>query len=279
MRPMLSLTATAAALVLALGSGALPEDGVWLYRESDPDYRALGVPDSVRLDPDRPRRLVILRGGRVVLDRGLRDEVRPVTNPTPGLEEMLETAELASDHSAAVVHTVLARSDAEAPEGVRVLATRLSWVEPEHPEGRWSVTLEAGRLLRLARVLPRRRGALVSTARDARAPGDLRWYEPSGRLRWEIREDEAGVRTIQLTSLGAFAAVELVYPERPGGPQRGLLVLDLLADRRWSYAWRYGDEREPLVYALDDTGRLELTLADGVYVYDRTGRILEQRRR
>ena len=79
---------------------------------------------------------------------------------------------------------------------------------------------------------------------------------------------------IDSASHGEFVAVDLAYPDRPGLPHRGVLVLDLARDSRWTFAWRYGDDDEPVSWKLQDTGVLEVTTPSHVKRFDRKGKAL-----
>jgi hypothetical protein len=79
------------------------------------------------------------------------------------------------------------------------------------------------------------------------------------------------VTDLTATSNGAFLGVSLAYPERPGLPQMGILVLDLLRGTRWTYSWSYGEAGDPLSWTLEDSGVLEVKVPGKIVRYDRNG--------
>ena len=265
-------------------------DAVVLLATSDPEYARLRLPADSKLVPEASSRLVVFRDGAPLLDRGLRDErvfVSPAGGDTPNVEKgYVEDAEISADGRVAVIVSTSYRRPLTSPsaggqprEAPVKAETELTWIDPEHPRGLWSVTLEDGRWAKKAIPLSGKRGVAVSTCRDMDAPADLRYFGPDGAELFHMREEESSVVNMVATSYGAFLAADLVFPPRPGVPDRGILVLDLLKGTRWTYTWSYGKEGEPISWNLEETGILEIKTPGQVFRYDRNGKILGTSRR
>lgn len=261
--------------------------GVRLFTRDDPEYLRLESPSEIQIAPEARSHLVVFRAGTPVLDRGMRRERRAVAPPRGGAgswmeEGVLEEAQVSADGRLAVVistryrravETKRGEADSDTPSASR---TELTWIDAEHPSGRWTVALEEGRWVRKVIPLPMKRAIAVSTFLGPDDPADLRLYEPGGREVLRMSEDEASVADMTATSLGGFLAVDLKFPPRRGMPDRGLVVLDLLHGTRWTYAWSYGGEGEPVSWHLEDTGILEVKIPGASLRYDRNGKLLER---
>jgi hypothetical protein len=152
----------------------------------------------------------------------------------------------------------------------------LTLIEPGHPEGLWSVTLEDGLWVKSVVPLPRAAGVAVSTHATMDGPADLRLYGPDGDLLYRMADRGASTIGLRATGNGAFLAADVAYSGKAEGPDRGILVLDLLQGTRWTYAWSYGKESEPLSWDLQETGILEIRTASSTVRYDRNGKPLRK---
>lgn len=283
--PFLPYVALLAALSAAASVPPPAADVVRVLPADSPEYLQLAIPDSVRVAPDAASRLVLFRGGVPVLDRGLAIDVQVVPQPAgSGAAKVeqgyVENAEVSLDGRFAVLlatrykKTIGFRDEVET-EG----KSELTWFEPAHPKGLWSVTLENGVWVKRVLLLSARHGVAVSTITDLNGPADLRLFGPEGIETMRLRREDGSVVDMRTTSHGVFLAVDLAYPERGGLPDRGVLVLDLLHGTRWTYTWRYGEEHEPMSWNLADTGILEVSTADGLRVFDRNGKPLRASRK
>jgi len=286
----LSLGAARAAEPPAAASSGAPQtetaalDRVGLFVAGQPDYAALQLDAAGRTSPDAPYRLVVIHGGRPVLDFGLRNERKLVpAGEGPGEktfeEGIIDNAEVAPDgRSAAILSTQYRRpaeDGAQSPDGSEpprpVGTSVVSWVDAKRPEARFSVKVEAGRWVKELLPLAAGAGLALSTTRGLGAPADFELYGPDGREVFRTGEAEGSVTDVTATSNGAFLAVSLAYPERPGLPEMGILVLDLLRGTRWTYTWSYGEAGDPISWSLEDSGVLEVKVPGKIVRYDRNG--------
>jgi hypothetical protein len=266
-------------------------DHVEFYVQGQPEYARLRVEPGHRTAPDAPDRLVVFHGGRPVLDLGLRDEQRLVPASGAQTEETLEEgivekAEIAPDgRSAAILSTRYRRAagaetlppDSQEPPRPTGTTT-LTFVDARHPDARFNVSVENGRWVKEVLPLSAAHGLAVSTTRGIDAPADLEIFGPDGHETFRAPETEASVKGLTATNNGAFLAADLAYPERPGLPQRGILVLDLLQGTRWTFTWSYGTDGEPTSWSLDESGVLEVRLPGRIVRYDRNGVPIDSRR-
>ncbi len=257
-------------------------DIVRLFSADDPEYQSLDIPDARRVASEAVRRLVVFRGGAPVSDRGLGNEKRVVerassANAASEYEDgFVEDAEVSLDGRFALVLSTRYRKPVDPGTGVETKGkTDLTWIDPAHPEGLWSVSLERERWVKKVLLLSPKHGVAISTLTDPNGPADLRLYGPEGREMLRLKGEEASVVDMTTTSQGAFLAVDLAYPDRPALPNRGVLVLDLLHGTRWTYTWSYGKDGEPLSWSLADTGILEVKTPGGTRCFDRNGKPLK----
>lgn len=261
----------------------IPSNGVRLFESNDPDYLSLGIPGDRRIAPQAGSRLVVFRDGAPVLDRGLRvekwlAEADGASKP-PVEEGAADDAVVAPDGRFAVLASTRFRRVAsppgrpsEAPGKARGV-TELVWIDPAHPEGRWTTPLENGRWIQTIVPLSPVRGVAVSTLADPDDPdADFRIYGPDGKESMRIPETEGVTAEIASASHGGFVAVDLLFPDRIGLPNRGVTVLDLTYGTRWTYTWTYGSDGEPTSWRLDDMGILEVTTPESVRSFDRNGK-------
>lgn len=257
-------------------------DRVALYADGDPGYASLDIPPAAHVFPGAISRLVVFHDGKCVLDRGLRDERKAgVAGTGRALEEtgFVEEAVVAPDGLSALLRTLHYEDRVElepgggAPRQDRFRGrVSLTWIDPLSPGGRWSTSLPPGRFVKESLALPLQLGAAVITTDAEGARGDFRLYGSDGTPRLAVPADEAESIGLTPTNSGAFVAVELAYPDRPGVPERAILVLDVLQGTRWYYTWSYGSDAEPLSWSIDDTGILVVRTPGGEKRFDRTGR-------
>ncbi|MBZ5637326.1 MAG: hypothetical protein LAO51_01065 [Acidobacteriia bacterium] len=259
-------------------------DRIALYVSGQPEYGRLRVDPRNRTAPDAPDRLVVFHGDEPVLDIGLRNESRlvhsdPSSDDGPMEEGVAESAEIApDDRSAAILSTRYRRASADEirPPGSKeppppTGATTLTLVNARQPDARFSVSIEDGRWVKEVLPLAAENGLAVSTTTGLDAPADLRIFGADGKESFRVSEVEASVKDLSATNNGAFVAADLAYPARPGLPERGVLVLDLLQGTRWTYTWSYGADGEPVSWALEESGVLEVRLPGRILRFDRNG--------
>lgn len=259
--------------------------GVRIFSKSDGEYASLSIPARAQLFPEADERLVVFRDGAPVFDRGLRVSTQvtgTIRDAAGELEEgVAEDAVVSADAQFALLATTHFRRPAlksgeprETPRRATGV-TELIWIDADHPQGLWTVPLENGRWIKSIVPLAPRRGVAVSTVADPdEADADMRILGPEGMELLRIRETEGSTTQLVTTPLGAFLAVDLLYPDRLGMPNEGITVLDLTYDTRWTYTWTYGDDAEPLSWKLDDTGVLQVTTPAAVRSFDRKGKPL-----
>lgn len=270
----------AAAASFAATAGDTNPDRIVLLTDSESSYGPIARADIPRSYAQATLRLVVFRAGVPVRDHGLREESRivPPGPGSPAREELRsDSAIVATDGRSAILVRTDASRPVVGPEPAEVPVevagrTELTWIDPEHPEGRWSMRVSEGRWVREIVVLPNGFGAAVSTVRDLGEPADLTVVSADGETVFRQDELEASVGAITATSNGAFLAVDLAFPARPGLPDRGVLVFDLLAGGHWTYAWSYGSEQEPSGWEIEDTGILVVEIGGVSRRYDRFGR-------
>jgi hypothetical protein len=216
-----------------------------------------------------------------VLDRGVLSETHQ--DPSGKAEVVqesgvVETAWVAADGRGALVATLRYRDRVRLGEGPApagdddfVGTTTLTWIEPSFPEGRFEVALEPGRIVRDAVALPLGFGVALSTQVYDAPVGDFRLYDLDGRVTMRVPEDEASTANIVAPNAGGFVAVDLALAARRGLPDRAVRVYDLMRGTSWDYAWSYGSPEEPVAWALDDAGVLELRFPGAARRYDRGG--------
>ena len=260
-------------------------DRIVLVDSGDRGYALLDVPEAVRVHAGAKLRLVVLRAGEPVADRGLRDRrtVEPLGDErgARGYRErsLVENAYIAADGRSAVVVRNESETVQERGGDVRLVAgsSTLDWIDLEHPEGRWNLSLDGDRIIRLAYPLSGSRGVAVMASRAGEFGGDFGVYDPAGVRFVHFGGLEGTPRELRPTAHDAFLAVELAFASRPGFPDQGVVVVDLLRRAHWTYAWWYGTDREPTSWEIADTGVLTLRFAERTASYDRFGHELEDR--
>jgi len=266
-----------------------PRDGVRVYRSDDPTYKKLESKEPNRALPEAVSRLVVMHDGAMVLDRGLKNDSWTVeTGGRVGgsrVEGVVEDAAVADDGSFAVVLTTTYRrppqskadKTKELPPPVGV--SEMAWIDPLHPDGKWTQVLEQGRWAKQILPLSFTQGVAVSTIQALDGPADLRILGPDGKSRLRLDEAEGSVLSLDAASHGVFLAVDIAYPDRQQLPHRGVVVLDLVHGTRWAYQWRYGSDEEAVKWQLDDSGVLEVTTPVHVRRFDREGKPLSTTKR
>jgi hypothetical protein len=263
---------------------APPPDRIAPFVTGEEEYARLRVEPGSRIAPEAADRLVVFQGGRPVLDLGLRNEYHLVPGSQAPTEEVfeegiVEIAEIAPDGRSAVILSTRYRRPADEGAATPELGEKpqpqgesvLTWVDAKRPEARFSVELHDGRWVREVIPLSAGNGLAVSTTRGLEAPSDLRVFGPDGRETFHHSEDEAAVTGLAASNNGGFLAASLAFPERPGFPQQGVLVLDLLHGTHWTYSWSYGGEGEPISWSLKESGVLEVRLPGRIMLYDQNG--------
>jgi hypothetical protein len=284
---LLGASAQAAAPIAA----AADPDRVAVYAVSDGDYTRLTIPEAARTVPESPTRLVVFHGGRVIVDRGLRTDVALSSAPrvagaTAEREDLYtENAEVPADgwfgvlYGSRVRETLsLGGEHGREPSAPTVASTEIVWIDPEHPRGRWKVTLEGGRMLTSVVPISHAMGVAVSTVTEPGGVADLRIYDRDGKVQFTLPDRSASTVSIRATANGAFLAADLAYAGGERAKDRGILVVDLLQGATWTYAWSYGGSEEPLSWELLDSGILEVRTPAATLQYDRSGKPIGAKR-
>ncbi len=272
--------------------GSVPATSIRVLTADERAYTSLGIPEDARINPEANTRLLILRDGHLLIDYGLKHALSSVPRPGGGRwqEEIVERVEVAGDESSAILQKFRFRGVADRegetnPEDnpfrrlaeVDLLSTELTWIDADHPEGLWSVTLEADRWLKSLLILPARRGVALSTTKGNGGRADLRLYNGTGREILTLSEIEASVTSLDATLDGTYLLVDLAYPIRADLPDRGVRIFNMLAGSHWTYTWSYGEPNEPVSYEMLETGALHLRLPGEIHVYDAAGSLVEIR--
>lgn len=239
--------------------------GVDVTTADDPTYQAIAPSCERRTGAGSPMRLVVFRGGRCALDRGLADAREQ--------RGFVEDARVAPDGSSAVVVTTRLPADGSADGAAPAAGSpKVVWLDADHPDGRLAIEVPPGRWVRKALPLARGKGLALSTFQEATGPADFTLYGPDGSVLFRTDEAESSCLDIVATGNGAFLALDLAHRYRRGRPQRSVLVLDLLRGSRWTYAWSYGGDGEPTAWQLEETGVLRIETPEAIVEYDRNGR-------
>jgi len=283
--PAATAAARSADEAKAPAASAAP-DRVVILASGDEEYRALAIPRSYKTAPDAPTHLLVFRKGLCVRDIGLGDAQQTGEHGTPTTAVVEETgkterAYVAPDGRTAVVQRTRYVSRVDVTPGQKSTAndtvtgdTTLTLIDPEHPDGRWRVTLEHARWAKDVLVLPAAKGVLVTTFLPRNGPTDFRVLDPAGRESIRVPESSAETVRIQASPEGAHVAAEVTFKDNARLPERGVIVFDLTRGTQWTYGWRYGSDAEPLSWRLLAEGVLAVKLASGTQRFDATGRKL-----
>jgi len=267
-------------------SGSVAPDRVVLLSAGDPEYSALVVPRSYTTVPEAPMRLLVFRGGLCVRDLGLADEQKRDQRATAGMAVVEQTgiterAFVATDGRAALFARTryVSRVDVTPGETSTVNDTvtgdtTLTLIDPEHPDGRWRITLESSRWAKDVLVLPAAMGVVVTTFLPRNGPTDVRVLDATGHESLRVPESAAETLRIEASPEGGHVAAEVKFRDSELLPERGVIVFDLTRGTQWTYVWRYGSEAEPVSWKLQSRGVLAVKLAGGTRRFDATGREL-----
>lgn len=267
-------------------NGGRHADHIAVADSSSPGYLEIPILPEVRVRPDADERLLVFRDGEVLLDLGLRDE-NEITQPmgsdgTPWIQErgVKDIAHIAHDARSAVVVSTsfLLRSVPDGYRGMGASAERvaqarssLNWIDADHPGGRWTLELEQNRLFGIVHVFAGARGVLVTTGGGDGGSTDLRVLGPDREPIVHLEDLASGVPAIDPTPTDLFLAVDLSFLPAEGRADRGILVVDMLRESHWVYAWTYGSDEEPISWELEDTGVLVVQKPGETVRYDRLG--------
>lgn len=273
------LAAVGLPFLISLAGAATPPagDGMVLLNLNDPAYASLGISPDITSYPDASLRLLVFRNDEVVFDHGLRDNWSRPRNPTGGQgarplfedASVTEAVELAPDGLTAIIMET--RIAPPQRGGSLQGDVGITWIDPAHPGGRWNRRLPAGRFVTHIHVLDRQSGFALMTATPDGEDADFTLYDADGEVEYHLGEVAGKVLEFRITRAGAFIGLDIAYPERPGLPDRTLLVLDRLQNAQWDYPWTYGGPREPTDWTLMDNGVLEIRTPGKTMRYDRTG--------
>jgi len=263
---------------------AEPPDRVVVLAATAPEYRALAIPKSYKTAPDALTHVLVFRGGLCIRDRGLvqthetgggSDHTKVIMEET-GLTERAAAASdgsavgLASTRYVSQVDLTPGRPSTGANDTVRSVTT-VTLIDPYHPEGRWQITLENGRWINELLVLPSAGGLVLTTFLPRTGPADLRILDAAGRETVHVPDASGQTLRIETTPSGGFVAAEIALRDDISPWERAVTVFDLTHATQWTYGWRYGDEAEPLSWALEDGGVLAVKLDSGTRRFDPTG--------
>jgi len=132
--------------------------------------------------------------------------------------------------------------------------------------------LEASRWVQDFLVLGNAKGVVMTTFLPRNGPKDVRLLDPTGREWLRISESFGAALRIEASADGSHAAAEVTFPDRPDGPECGVVVIDLASGKQWTYGWRYGSDAEPLSWKLFDRGVLGVKFPKGTKYFDASGR-------
>lgn len=260
---------------------------VAVLASESPDYRSLRIPDSVKTDPAASVRLVVFRRGVCILDRGLRDARRDSNAGDRGslvVQEsgVTERAAAAPDGRDAVVATTRFVSRVDMTPGVTSTkndtvtgATTLTLIDPDHPDGRWQLTLEDGRWVKDLIVLPASSGVVLTTFLPRNGPTDLRILDATGREKIRVPETRAEILSVKTScEAGCFVAAAASFKDLATLPEQGVMVFDVARGTSWTYGWRYGSGDEPESWSIGRAGVLTVKVPGRTRRFDATGRPL-----
>jgi hypothetical protein len=259
---------------------------VVILSAGDPEYSARSIPRSYKTAPEAPIHLLVFRGGLCVRDLGLADEEKMGGNATGGTAVVeqkgtIEHAFAAPDGGAAVVARTRYVSRVDVTPGETSTAndtvtgdTTLTLVDPTHPDGRWSVTIEDSRWVKDVLVLPASLGVVLTTFLPRNGPSDVRILDATGHESVRVPESAAETLRIEASPEGSHVAAEVTFHDSELLPERGVIVFDLAHGTQWTYVWRYGSEAEPVSWKLQGQGVLAVKLPGGTRRFDATGRKL-----
>ncbi len=262
----------------AAGAATLTSgDGMVLLDRDNPDYAAQNIPAAITTYPEASLRLLVFRNDSIVFDHGLRDEWSQPRIPGGGQGDrplfegitVTESVELSPDGLTAVIMET--RIAPPRRGGALEGDVGITWIDPGNPQGRWSQDLPPGRFVSHIHVLDSQSGFALMTATPDGDGADFTLYDSEGGVEYHLDEVVGQVLDFRITRAGAFIGLDIAYPERPGLPDRTLLVLDRLQNGQWHYAWTYGDPTEPTGWTLMDNGVLEINTPGKTVRYDRTG--------
>lgn len=268
----------------ASSHAATSPDRIVLLALDSPDYRALAIPKSYKSHPEAAQHLLVFRGGLCIRDRGL-VQAQETGGGAGGAMIMEETgvkerASVAADGRSAVVARTRYVSRVDMTPGKTstaddtvTSATMLTFVDPDHPDGLWQVTLENGRWVKDMVVLPASKGVAVTTFLPRTGPADLRILDATGRETTRVPESSGEAVRLDAAS-GGFIAAEFAFPEGTSLWECGVMVFDVARGTQWTYGWKYGGGDEPTSWSLQDGGVLAVKLATGTRRFDATGRRL-----
>ena len=261
------------------------KDRVAVVAAGSSEYSAMATPLSVRRNSDARQRIVIFRNGVCILDRGL-IEAHDESIPAPDTVQesgLLERGTAAPDGREALLVATRYESRVDVTPGSRSTArdfvrstTTISLVDPEHPDGRWQVTLEGGRWVRSFAVLSASSGVILTTFVPRTGPTDFRMLDGNGRERLRVPESRAEALDIATTcDTGCFVAADMkLQDDIDALPERGVMIFDVAKGTSWTYGWRYGSPEEPTSWSLEPGGILTVRLPGSTKRFDATGRRL-----
>jgi hypothetical protein len=259
-------------------AAALPRsgDGLVLINRDSPDYAAQNISPSISSYPEAGLRLLVFRDDAIVFDHGLRDDGYKPRNPagTAGRplfqgRSVTDAVELSPDDMTAIIMET--RLNPPNRSGSLEGDVGITWIDPSNPRGKWSLDLPAGRFVNYIHVLDHQSGFALMTATPDGDGADFTLYDATGKVEYHLEEVAGKVLDFRITRAAGFIALDIAYPERPGLPDRTLLILDRLQNARWHYSWVYGGPDEPTDWTLMDNGVLEIRTPGKTVQFDRTG--------
>jgi hypothetical protein len=263
-------------------------DRLVLLAADDAEYLAYAIPRSYKTAPDAPTHLLVFRGGLCIRDIGLVEAINKsdAGHQTPGTAVVQQSgstsrAFVAPDARTGVIVKTDYVSRVDVTKGQSSTrndtvtgSTTVTLVDPGHPEGVWRVTLEDSRWTKDVLVLSNAGGVVLTTFRPRTGPTDVRVLDATGRESARVPESSAESLRIEADPEGSHVAAEFKFRANEQLPERGVMVFDLARGTQWTYSWRYGNDAEPLSWALESHGVLVVKLANGTHRFDATGRKL-----
>jgi hypothetical protein len=247
-----------------------------LLAPDNADYTTLSDPEVNRHHPSANLRLLVIREGKLLRDHGLEDtwshRSRTERSRAKNLFEdaaIIESVEISPDRQSGVL--VRLWIDAVGSDGLLSGNSAITWIDPLHAQGKWTLALPPNRFVQQAHVLDQGRGVVILTATPESIGADLTLYDQEGGTLYHLDEEAGSVLDLRISRAGAFLGVEIAYPSHDGLPDRGIVILDRLQKGNWTYTWSYGDSSEPNGWTLRDDGNLEVRSPGRSTLYDRTG--------
>ena len=291
-RPVVLALVSCVVLAVAGPVAAGGESRVMVLRVDDGTYRSMErdpfPPDEVASDT----RLVVVRDGRMVADHALVRSEQLGSRRTEGGElrrredAIIDQAWVNTNGGAAII--VHSRYVVERPMDARnepdlerytivEAEVNVEWIDPQHPYGRWSEDVASGLVLGSVHLMDS--GSAVAVVVTDGEQSELYVYGSDGGLRAMQRDLVVANPEVREAADGSTMVIDIAYASRPELPDRALLVVGLDVAGSWIYSWSYGSEQEPVSWALNADGVVQVTTPAFVFRYAADGTPIASERR